>query len=117
MLLLSVCWVLLLLGVLSWVTPDARYPRGREAGVFYYSVWSLLLSLLVYLHYQMMAHAGYGELAVFLDVCAVGAFSALRLLGIWLKQFRSHAVYQFELQSMRQQREDFETTGTIKHRD
>ena len=104
MLLLAVLWVLILLGVLALAKPDAGFPHDVESGVMYYGVWSVLFGLLVYVHHQLMTHAGQGELAVLLDAGTVGMFIVYRILGTWKRNLSSNSFYQNDQQYLRQYR-------------
>lgn len=86
MLFLSILWVLILLGVLFWAIPDKDYPRGLEQRVSYHGVWLLMVGLLVYLHYHVMAGSGHGALAVQLDVGALLLYGVLRFLREWISR-------------------------------
>ena len=89
MLVLSICWVMLLLGLLYGSSPDSSYPREIEQRVIYYGVWLLMLGLLVNIHYRLMAHSGHGSMAVLLDVSALGLFIVLKLLRLSIRHLHS----------------------------
>jgi len=76
-LILSVLWVLLLLGLFHWSSPDQQYPKELGQRVSYYCVWLSTVGLLVYLHYTFMAKGGYGVLAITLDLLAAALFFML----------------------------------------
>lgn len=77
MLILSILWVLVLLGMCQWMTPDPRYPKQFDQRFSYDCIWIGTVSLLVYCHYALMAKGGYGELAIVLDVVAVMLYACL----------------------------------------
>lgn len=51
----SIIWVLLLIGLLSPVIPSESMRREPGANATYYAVWLLMLGLALFLHYQVMA--------------------------------------------------------------
>ncbi len=87
MLILSVLWVFILLGLFHWSSPDQQYPKEFDQRASYDCIWLGTVGLLIYLHYSLMAKGGYGELAIVLDLLAAGLFF---LLGYVRNYFFNH---------------------------
>lgn len=77
MLILSILWVLILLGLFHWSNPDQHYPKEYGQRASYDIIWLGTVGLLVYIHYSLMAKGGYGVLAITLDLVATALFFIL----------------------------------------
>jgi hypothetical protein len=87
----SITWVLLLIGLLSLVIPSEPMQREPGANATYYAVWLLMLGLALFLHYQVMADLHHRNLAILTDVIGVLSFVGLQCL-----RFRNYNVRQVE---------------------
>jgi len=76
----SIIWVLLLIGLLSLVIPSEPMQREPGANATYYAVWLLMLGLALFLHYQVMADLHHRNLAILTDVIGVLSFVGLHYL-------------------------------------
>ena len=81
MVILSILWVVVLLGLFNWATPDERYPKQLDQRLSYDCIWLGTVSLLLYCHYALMARGGYGGLAIALDIGAIVLYAGLHYGG------------------------------------
>ena len=76
----SIIWVLLLIGLLALVIPSEEMRRDPGANSTYYAVWIILLSLAFFLQYQYMSSIHHRALAITTDVIGLLLFLGLQYL-------------------------------------
>lgn len=82
----SIVWVLVIVGMLYALTPshDMRHQPGDDFA--YYATWGVSIIILLVLHYSIMAHAGHTQLAIVQDVLGIGSYGMARLVTFLIRR-------------------------------